>query len=86
MPVKKWGDDLDINKYSSKGWVGGNNTDTIFRHSPDSRVVSWLSPLLLDLLNVCSCTYTLLTSSLKKTFCCPLPFTNVRVVPLTGLN
>ena len=34
--------------------VGGNNTDTIFQHSPGSRVVSWLSPRLLVLLNVCS--------------------------------
>jgi hypothetical protein len=34
--------------------VSGNSTDTIFRPSPGSRVVSWISPILLALLNVCS--------------------------------
>ncbi len=39
-------------KWWATRWVGGNNTDTIFQHSPGSRVVSWLSPRLLVLLNV----------------------------------
>ncbi len=41
-------------KWWSTRWVGGNNTVTIFQHSPGSRVVSLTSPRLLVLLNVCS--------------------------------